>query len=137
MSRFVDKLSFFERSSNMMEEGDELGRSGLLYGHHAGRQGSHTLGQLLKHVGDASDHQVLEFGEDSPEPGRSIPFVLAFSDLSYSVKTSKKLSFFRRGRGGLSNTKTLLDSISGWSDILSWRSILSSSEFYSDEFSEN
>ncbi|PKU70630.1 ABC transporter G family member 6 [Dendrobium catenatum] len=118
MSRFVDRLPFEMRSNNPMVEAEDMGRDGLLLSHYTGGgRGSQTLGQLLKRVGDASDHQVFELGElngdSSPGPGQSIPFVLAFTDLSYSVKISNKLSFFRRRREGFSNTKTLLDSISG------------------------
>ncbi|RWR85994.1 ABC transporter-like protein [Cinnamomum micranthum f. kanehirae] len=109
---------------------------------------SRTLGQLLKHVGDARNdtpeenpnpnhhHHVLELSEPSPlaNGNRPLPFVLSFSNLTYSVKTRRKLklpSLFRRKNptpnpnplaaasdpvepaGKLSRTKTLLDDISG------------------------
>ncbi|KZV26112.1 filamin A-interacting protein 1-like [Dorcoceras hygrometricum] len=76
---------------------------------------SPTLGQLLKCVGDVRKevtgdetpvHQVVEM---SMEP-RSLPFLLTFTNLTYSVKVDRKLSLFRRGDGG---TKTLLNNISG------------------------
>ncbi|XP_020574392.1 ABC transporter G family member 6-like [Phalaenopsis equestris] len=113
MLGLADRLPFFERRMSTMEESSELSQNELLFNHYTAGRGSQTLGQLLKRVGDISDHQVPEFGELSPEPGRSIPFVLAFSDLSYSVKVSKKLSFLRRGNGEFSNTRMLLDNISG------------------------
>ncbi|KAK9282931.1 hypothetical protein L1049_011156 [Liquidambar formosana] len=68
---------------------------------------SPTLGQLLKSVGDvqkedAGDetpvHQVLDMSDSSLEP-RSLPFVLSFNNLTYSVKISRKMTFptmFRR-----------------------------------------
>ncbi|XP_038980161.1 ABC transporter G family member 6-like [Phoenix dactylifera] len=143
MSRFVDKLPFFDRrSTSPMEEAEDIGRSGLLVRH---SHPSATLGQLLKHVGDVSGgdsadstppHHVLELGEMGSPPGRGsfspsplIPFVLSFTDLTYSVRNPKKLSlfpsFFRKnplsadqvsageGAEAFSRTKTLLDSISG------------------------
>ncbi|XP_073017451.1 LOW QUALITY PROTEIN: ABC transporter G family member 1-like [Primulina eburnea] len=76
---------------------------------------SPTLGQLLKCVGDVRKevtgdetpvHQVVEM---SMEP-RALPFLLTFSNLSYSVKVSRKCSLLRRGEGGM---KTLLNNISG------------------------
>ncbi|XP_057736090.1 ABC transporter G family member 6-like [Arachis stenosperma] len=106
--------------------------------------GSPTLGQLLKHVGDVRKevvgdgsetpvHQALEIGDDGVgiEP-RSLPFVLSFNNLTYSVKVRRKLTFSailprRRSRLGaaadseapavgdsmFSRTKTLLNDISG------------------------
>ncbi|XP_057423311.1 ABC transporter G family member 6 [Lotus japonicus] len=97
-----------------------------------------TLGQLLKHVGDARKEAAGD-GSETPlhhaldvvgmEP-RSLPFVLSFSNLTYSVKVKRKLSFSsifprRRNRLGavedapaveesvFSRTKTLLNDISG------------------------
>ncbi|KAG0479143.1 hypothetical protein HPP92_013862 [Vanilla planifolia] len=46
----------------------------------------------------------------SSDPGGSIPFVAKFTELTYSIRTPKKLSLFPRRR---SETKTLLNSISG------------------------
>ncbi|KAK9059779.1 hypothetical protein SSX86_020483 [Deinandra increscens subsp. villosa] len=59
---------------------------------------SPSLGELLKHVGDARNsgdetpaHRVLEMiGETGSEP-RSLPFVLKFSNLTYSVKVRRKI----------------------------------------------
>ena len=101
---------------------------------------SPTLGNLLKRVGDVRKeatgdggetpvHQVLELGDVSMEP-RSLPFVLNFSNLTYSVKVRRKLSFssvFPRrrerpaatvsqpvpGESRFTKTKTLLSNISG------------------------
>lgn len=141
MSRFVDKLPFFERRSSPMEEAEDIARNGLLV-HHSHL--SATLGQLLKRVDDARGgesagssppHHVLELenmgsprGGGHPGP-RPLPFVLSFTDLTYSVKNHRRLSlvpsFLRKNRlatdpvtGGegpeaFSRTKTLLDSISG------------------------
>ncbi|KAL3579246.1 hypothetical protein D5086_020750 [Populus alba] len=104
---------------------------------------SPTLGQMLKRVGDVSReatgdgsdtpvHQVLELGSTNLEVPRSIPFVLSFNKLTYSVKVRRKFKFpamlpsrnnHRLGAatdtdpvGGESlftTTKTLLNDISG------------------------
>ncbi|OAY81669.1 ABC transporter G family member 5 [Ananas comosus] len=160
MSRFVDKLSFFERRSSPMEEAEDVARNGLLGHHHPLSPPPHpppppppppqppapdsspsaTLAQLLKRVGDArSDasspasspsHYVLELGEvAAPRPPQHQPFVLSFTDLSYSVKQrqeggggaclpyrgSNRLATdpIAAGGGDGARTKTLLDSISG------------------------
>lgn len=98
---------------------------------------SPTLGQLLKCVDDCRresigdetpGHRALEMRDASLEP-RSLPFVLSFSNLTYSVKVPRKMSFpslfRRRNRLGattadpvaaeslFSRTKTLLNDISG------------------------
>lgn len=98
---------------------------------------SPTLGQLLKCVDDCRresigdetpGHRALEMRDASLEP-RSLPFVLSFSNLTYSVKVPRKMSFSslfrRRNRLGattadpvaaeslFSRTKTLLNDISG------------------------
>ncbi|KAL8166801.1 hypothetical protein V2J09_008300 [Rumex salicifolius] len=90
---------------------------------------SPTLGKLLKEVGDV---RKAVTGDETPvhphaavqidsEP-RSIPFVLSFSNLTYSVKIRPKLSFQSvlhpcGGDGGDNffspRTKTLLNDISG------------------------
>ncbi|KAK9684083.1 hypothetical protein RND81_10G185000 [Saponaria officinalis] len=90
---------------------------------------SPTLGELLKRVGDVRreatgdetpvhHHHAIAM---SPEP-RALPFVLRFTNLTYNVKITKKLTFpaiFSRagagdgGGGVFSRTKTLLDDISG------------------------
>ncbi|XP_042510841.1 ABC transporter G family member 1-like [Macadamia integrifolia] len=100
---------------------------------------SPMLGHLLKQVGDVRNgnetptHQVLEMSDGSHglEPrSLPVPFVLSFSNLTYSVKTSRKMKFpscFGRTRSKLgaagdmvvadtsnnSNTKILLNDISG------------------------
>ncbi|CAL1374391.1 unnamed protein product [Linum trigynum] len=104
---------------------------------------SPTLGQLLKQVGDVRKeatgdgsetpvHQVLELGDSHPNLPRSIPFVLSFNNLTYSVRTRRKLRLpdllpVRRNRLGpaaadpvageslslFTRTKTLLNDISG------------------------
>ncbi|PKU78912.1 ABC transporter G family member 20 [Dendrobium catenatum] len=127
MSRFVDALQFFDRRSSPMEEAEGFGRDGMLL-HQTGGGGrqSQTLGHLLKRVGEAAsagDHHVLELddiiGPNNPDPARTIPFVLAFSDLTYSVKSPKKLSLGPSRTDPVSvdvassNRKILLDSISG------------------------
>ncbi|XP_042507673.1 ABC transporter G family member 6-like [Macadamia integrifolia] len=100
-----------------------------------------TLGELLKRVGDANGddtptHPVLEVEDtcldlDDPTP-LPLPFVLSFSNLTYSVKTRRKMRLptcFRRKNNRLgatadqvvlessnysnSNTKILLNNISG------------------------
>nr|XP_043617841.1 ABC transporter G family member 6-like [Erigeron canadensis] len=64
-------------------------------------QTSPTLGELLKYVGDCQGvgdddssssptHHVMEMSEISNEP-RSLPFVLAFNNLTYSVKVRSKM----------------------------------------------
>ncbi|KAF8364750.1 hypothetical protein HHK36_033276 [Tetracentron sinense] len=95
-----------------------------------------TLGELLKYDGESRKdatgdqtppHQVLELSGMGLEP-RSLPFVLSFSNLTYSVKIPRKFTVptFSRGKNRLSsaddlvgnernflNTKTLLNDISG------------------------
>ncbi|GJN08238.1 hypothetical protein PR202_ga26138 [Eleusine coracana subsp. coracana] len=171
MSRFVDKLPFFDRRSSPMEEAEDIPRNGLLHMHHhnyppqqhqhsgllmppqlsppagAMSRASITLAQLLKRVNDArSDasspvsspthsHYTIELGASVPgsaaselsehmmntnagggDGGPLLPFVLKFTDLTYSVKQRKKGSFLRR-RGTTEpeapRMKTLLDNISG------------------------
>ncbi|KAF8402808.1 hypothetical protein HHK36_010899 [Tetracentron sinense] len=92
---------------------------------------SPTLGELLNRVGEAQnetpDHQVLELTDPSLEP-ISLPFVLSFTNLTYSVKIRRKMTFptlFRRKNmlgaaadsvetdSNFFNTKTLLNDISG------------------------
>ncbi|CAL0320641.1 unnamed protein product [Lupinus luteus] len=105
---------------------------------------SMTLGQLLKHVGDVQKeasgdgsetpvHHTLEIfdGGDGTEH-RAVPFVLSFSNLTYSVKIPWKLNFseiFSRrrqhhgaaavavepaiGESVFTRSKTLLNDISG------------------------
>ncbi|KAL0401414.1 UNVERIFIED_CONTAM: ABC transporter G family member 1 [Sesamum latifolium] len=94
---------------------------------------SPTLGQLLKRVGDVRKevtgdetpvHQVLDVSDASSVEPRSLPFVLSFSHITYSIKVRRKVSltnFFRRqaaadpgsGETLFSATKTILNDISG------------------------
>lgn len=88
-----------------------------------------TLGQLLQYVGDARKEAT---GDETPvhhqivnvtDVGVSgtIPFVLSFTNLTYSVKIRRKLNLFNRnaaadpvtGEPLLSGSKTILDDISG------------------------
>ncbi|KAM7526280.1 hypothetical protein LguiA_016182 [Lonicera macranthoides] len=81
---------------------------------------SPTLGELLQRVGDAStnntpDHQVLHFNDPAPPPVSS-PFVLSFTNLTYSVKARRKITLpkcLRRTATCSLNTKVLLNDISG------------------------
>ncbi|KAL5716881.1 ABC transporter G member 6 [Ranunculus cassubicifolius] len=93
---------------------------------------SPTLGELLKRVEDTRSaeeehpqHQVLQV-RDSTLETRSLPFVLTFTNLTYSVKTPRKMTLPACFGGKkitemdslgvermLSNTKTLLNDISG------------------------
>ncbi|KAG2552794.1 ABC transporter G family member 5-like [Panicum virgatum] len=169
MSRFVDKLPFFDRRSSPMEEAEDIPRNGLLHVHHhhqqpppphhsgllmqpqpppPAKQSSFTLAQLLKRVNEArSDassptsspthsHYTIELGGSVPGStgsdlsehmhggggggGPLLPFVLKFTDLTYSVKQRKKGSCLPFGRAGgetaepeAPRMKTLLDNISG------------------------
>lgn len=109
-----------------------------LGGRRATASSSPTLGQLLKQVGDVRKevtgdetpvHEVtLEMTDSSIEP-RSMPFLLSFNNLTYSVKVPRKMTiptlFRRRNRLGaatsdtvpgenlFTRTKTLLNDISG------------------------
>ncbi|CAJ2631086.1 ABC transporter G family member 1-like protein [Trifolium pratense] len=94
-----------------------------------------TLGQLLKHVGDVRK-EVTGDGSETPvhhtlDVGgietRSLPFVLSFNNLTYSVKVKNKTNIFNRSRAPPVNramtpavgetafikSKTLLNDISG------------------------
>ncbi|TKY50615.1 ABC transporter G family member 1 [Spatholobus suberectus] len=102
-----------------------------------------TLGQLLKHVGDARKeaagdgsetpvHHALDIADAAGIEPRSLPFVLSFSNLTYSVKVRRKMSLSSIlprlgarlgaaavtespavGENMFTRTKTLLDDISG------------------------
>ncbi|XP_044461035.1 ABC transporter G family member 6-like [Mangifera indica] len=102
---------------------------------------SPTLGQLLKRVGDVRKeetgdetpvHQILDVSETGSVEPRSLPFVLSFNNLTYSVKVRRRMGLpgiFRRhrqhrlgaatatdlvpGESLFSKTKTLLNDISG------------------------
>ncbi|RWR95510.1 ABC transporter G family member 6 [Cinnamomum micranthum f. kanehirae] len=131
-TRYVDNLSFFDGRQTL--EVEDLPRSGGLSRRMDGP--SPTLGELLKRVGDTRDgtereedntptHRVLELSESSLIGQRPLPFVLSFTNLTYSVKTRRKLALpFSKNRlatdtdsaetlSKSSRTKTLLDNISG------------------------
>ncbi|OVA18234.1 ABC transporter-like [Macleaya cordata] len=99
---------------------------------------SPTLGELLKRFGDSTRvdggeviqaHRVIEMNDACGGiPPRSVPFVLSFNNLTYSVKIPQKMKipmcFRRKNKLGAvddmgsettrsSNTKTLLNNISG------------------------
>ncbi|CAA6656853.1 unnamed protein product [Spirodela intermedia] len=103
---------------------------------------SSSLGQLFRRMEEAREENggeqtwdvkpsanshVLELAGDSATPEKPPPFVLAFSELTYSIKIPKKLSFLKRRRqnqlaapspesdagGENPRTKTLLNAISG------------------------
>ncbi|KAK2633800.1 hypothetical protein Ddye_028592 [Dipteronia dyeriana] len=126
-----DTLPFF--TSHSMEL-DDLSRKPV--------GASPTLGQLLKRVGDVRKeatgdetpvhHQILDLSDTSSVEPRSLPFVLSFNNLTYSVKVRRKMtlpSVLRRrssslgaaatatdlvpGESLFSRTKTLLNDISG------------------------
>ncbi|KAL0887978.1 hypothetical protein Bca101_011961 [Brassica carinata] len=85
-----------------------------------------TFAQLLKNVGDTTvelnEHHLVDM--DLASPNRSVPFLLSFNDLTYSVKVRRKFSWKRvpsaadpvvgeRSLSSSSKTKTLLNGISG------------------------
>ncbi|KAJ4978239.1 hypothetical protein NE237_009019 [Protea cynaroides] len=93
-----------------------------------------TLGELLKRVGDANGdetptHQVLDMGTDTDvgleTRSLPLPFVLSFSNLTYSVKIRRKMRLPNNKLGATadpveqivssnhSKTKILLNDISG------------------------
>ncbi|CAA2982202.1 ABC transporter G family member 6-like [Olea europaea subsp. europaea] len=117
-----DSVPFFDRREAMEMAG-------------VGVAASPTLGHLLKVVGDMRKevtgdetpvHQVVEMRENEMEP-RSLPFVLSFSNLTYSVKVRRKMTWpsLFQGRNAataadpvagetfFSRTKVLLNNISG------------------------
>ncbi|XP_077213811.1 ABC transporter G family member 6-like [Tasmannia lanceolata] len=128
-SLFVES---FDRKT--MTELEEQSRSGG-FSRRIDAGPSPTLGELLKRVGDARNESgnetpsqhVLELTETSLG-NRSLPFILSFKNLTYSVKTRRKMTFssmFSRKNGigtetepdlnasKFSQTKTLLNDISG------------------------
>ncbi|KAI3799756.1 hypothetical protein L1987_35058 [Smallanthus sonchifolius] len=99
---------------------------------------SPTLGDLLKSVNQSRNdlydgaHQVLEMNQMNNEPDQSLPFILSFTNLTYSVKARTKFrlpAIFGgrkrldsvpataaepvRGENLLSKSKVLLNDISG------------------------
>ncbi|XP_076947921.1 ABC transporter G family member 6-like [Bidens hawaiensis] len=86
---------------------------------------SPTLGELLKHVGDIRNHvngdetpahSVLEMSETSNDP-RPLPFILAFNNLTYSVKVRTKMAIpaVFGGRSGLTggSPATSVEAVAG------------------------
>ncbi|CAI9768357.1 unnamed protein product [Fraxinus pennsylvanica] len=117
-----DSVPFFDRREAMEMEGVEAAASP-------------TLGHLLKVFGDmrkevtgdeTPTHQVVEMRGNGMEP-RPLPFVLSFSNLTYSVKVRRKMawpSLFQvrnpataadpvSGETFFTRTKVLLNDISG------------------------
>ncbi|XP_051130177.1 ABC transporter G family member 20-like [Andrographis paniculata] len=88
------------------------------------RRASHTLGELLQRVGDFTDDDdhVVDVTDDRRvfQPA-SVPFLLSFHNLTYSVAARRKIipACFHRtggestGRVLKTRTKTLLNEISG------------------------
>ncbi|XP_010419943.1 PREDICTED: ABC transporter G family member 6-like [Camelina sativa] len=90
-----------------------------------GASSSPTFAQLLQNVGDTTrrggHHDQHHVDVDLTSPDQSVPFVLSFTDLTYSVKVRRKLTWRRTSDPGApsseglfsSKTKTLLNGISG------------------------
>ncbi|KAM0045443.1 putative ABC transporter, AAA+ ATPase domain, ABC-2 type transporter [Helianthus debilis subsp. tardiflorus] len=75
---------------------------------------SPTLGELMQLVGNSN--VVVPNENNVFETLHSSPFVLSFNNLTYSVKTPRKITLSNALNGGkvsVSNTKVLLDDISG------------------------
>ncbi|KAH6802943.1 ABC-2 type transporter family protein [Perilla frutescens var. frutescens] len=117
LSPVRDNIPFYDRREAEVEMEMETSRAA------AARTISPTLGQLLKCVGDVRKevtgdetplHQVLDVNSNEP---RTIPFILAFSHLTYSVKVRRKVglpSFFKQSAAADPvGAKTILDDISG------------------------
>ncbi|KAH7511684.1 hypothetical protein ACOSQ2_033059 [Xanthoceras sorbifolium] len=108
-----DSLPFFTHSMEL----DNLSQA------HAGA--SPTLGQLLKCVGDVRKdatgnetpvHQILDLSDTSSVAPLSVPFVLSFNNLTYSVKARRKMSLptvFSSHRHSLGAAATATDPVSG------------------------
>uniref|UniRef100_A0A5B7CGA2 Putative ABC transporter G family member 6-like n=1 Tax=Davidia involucrata TaxID=16924 RepID=A0A5B7CGA2_DAVIN len=72
---------------------------------------SPTLGELLK----TPAHEILNIGDTSLEP-RSLPFVLSFSNLTYSVKIRRRMTFsavFRLSNNRLAAAATETEPVAG------------------------
>jgi ABC-type multidrug transport system ATPase subunit len=124
MARFIDKLPFMEGSDSPDDSTFNNGR---------GRVRGPSLGELFKLVGDTRD-TTNDKADDATLPpasytidlsdtevSRPVPFVLSFSNLTYSVKTKRRKNSHLETNAALTpvdpdsagRTKTLLDSISG------------------------
>ncbi|XP_074570773.1 ABC transporter G family member 5-like [Curcuma longa] len=135
MSRFLDKISPLDRRSSPMDDADDAPRPGALQ-HHSPRAASSStsnasvpLGQLFRPVDDAHSghHVVVQVGNvagDGKGTGEqdgdkaisgSLPFILAFSNLTYSVRRPRKgcSLFWRNDAGEEQGRKVLLNAISG------------------------
>ncbi|KAG6485894.1 ABC transporter G family member 5-like [Zingiber officinale] len=133
MSRFQDKISPLDRRSSPMDDSDDVPRPGALQ-HHSPRVASSSsasdasvpLGRLFRPVGGAH-HVVVQLGNVAADGkgigeedgdlaiSSSLPFVLAFSNLTYSVRQSRKgcSLFWRSDAGEEQGRKVLLNAISG------------------------
>jgi ABC-type multidrug transport system ATPase subunit len=124
MARFIDKLPFMEGSDSPDDS---------TFNNSRGRVRGPSLGELFKLVGDTRD-TTTDKADDATLPpaaytidlcdtevSRPVPFVLSFSNLTYSVKTKRRKNSHLETNAALTpvdpdsagRTKTLLDSISG------------------------
>ncbi|CAA2997647.1 ABC transporter G family member 6-like [Olea europaea subsp. europaea] len=103
-----DRVLFFDRREGVEMPG-------------VGAPASPTLGHLLKVVGDMRKevtgdetpvHQVLEMRENGMEP-RSLPFVLSFNNLTYSVKVRRKMTWSSLIQGRNANAAAAADPAAG------------------------
>ncbi|KAJ3669160.1 hypothetical protein LUZ60_011110 [Juncus effusus] len=117
MARFSDKRSFLEGQDSPVVNG---------FGNGGNRTHGPSLGELFKLVGDTRDSNASESETAMSPPAehlvnlsdvevpRQVPFVLSFSNLTYSVKNKRvKSSRLASDEQFSGRTKTLLDSISG------------------------
>ncbi|XP_020213033.1 ABC transporter G family member 20-like [Cajanus cajan] len=99
-----DRLPFFNQSMELVPT--------------TTRTRSRTLAELLKRVEDAQNdtpppHHVLNLSSSSSSSLNSHPFVLSFSNLSYSVNLRRKLPFLPPATTKPNATKLLLNDVSG------------------------
>ncbi|KAF3338347.1 hypothetical protein FCM35_KLT17184 [Carex littledalei] len=125
MARFIDKLPFLEGA----DAPDDAA-----FNNSRGRERGPSLGELFKLVGDTRDTTNGKADEamlpptdytidlSDTEVSRPVPFVLSFSNLTYSVKTKRRKNSHPEANVDAltpvapdsdGRTKTLLDSISG------------------------
>ncbi|CAA7392800.1 unnamed protein product [Spirodela intermedia] len=142
MAGNLKKLSYYENTTSSSSSSSAMGQeNGIAMGKRELSQSS-SLGQLFRRMEEAREENggeqtwdvnpsanshVLELVGDSAAPEKPPPFVLAFSELTYSIKIPKKLSFLKRRHqnqlaapspesdagGENPGTKTLLNAISG------------------------
>ncbi|KAF3334032.1 ABC transporter G family member 6-like protein [Carex littledalei] len=117
MSQFVGKLALFHpKSPNHGEKTEEIVRKG---------DSDVELGSVVTQAGAKSDGDQSG-ARNIATPQQSLPFLLAFTDLYYSVKMPNKFAFLHSlsscnrlasdtatSTGDLSRTKVLLNNISG------------------------